>query len=343
MTPNSTIRNIQLISVVVPVHNGAQWLGQTLDSLFAQTYPHFEIVLVDDASTDNLDKVLASFRDARLQVVHLKKNVGVSAARNLGIGMAKGGYIAFCDADDLCQPQRLERQLAFLEQHPETGLCGSAFTCFDTQERETVKNPVSDEEIRSALMQGNCFGLSTIVGRAGLLNAAQFDETLNVAEDYELWTRLAASGVRLANLPESLLLYRGHPQQASRHRSEELDHATRKIRSVYCAELLGDSQLLDRIQSGVINQNDLDKAAQLIEGYAALHPEITAQLFRFMLAWLYQLLPHHSTGEWLHWKSIQTRLGLKLDWNYRLNTALLAFLPDRIGQKYFDTLIKLKR
>jgi glycosyltransferase involved in cell wall biosynthesis len=173
--------NSSLISVVVPIHNGAQWLGQTLDSLFAQTYPHFEIVLVDDASTDNLREVLDSVQDARLHVVHLKKNVGVSAARNQGIEMAKGDFIAFCDADDLCQPQRLEHQLKFLEQHPDIGLCGSAFTCFDTQDRETVMNPASDDEIRKALMLGNCFGLSTIMARAGIFKSIRFDETLHVA------------------------------------------------------------------------------------------------------------------------------------------------------------------
>jgi glycosyltransferase involved in cell wall biosynthesis len=339
MNPNSTIRNIPLISVVVPVHNGAQWLGQTLDSLFAQTYPHFEIVLIDDASTDNLDKVLASFRDARLQVVHLKKNVGVSAARNLGIGMAKGSYIAFCDADDLCQPQRFERQLAFLEQHPETGLCGSAFTCFDTQDRETVKNPVSDEEIRKTLMWGNCFGLSTIMARGGILKVTRFDETLNVAEDYDLWMRLADSGVRLANLTESLIRYRLHPQQASRHKGAKLDQVTRKIRSLYCAGLLGDAQLQKQLRSGTIELEDMEAAAQKI----ALHTAHETRAFRFMLAWMYQQLPRHGVLPWLRWSKIQKRLQLHLDSHYRLNTALLALLPTRLARNYFDTLIKLKR
>ncbi|WP_296443118.1 glycosyltransferase family 2 protein [Rhodoferax sp. UBA5149] len=343
MNSSSTIRNNPLISVVVPIHNGAQWLGQTLDSLFAQSCPNFEIVLIDDASTDSLPEVLASFHDTRLHVVHLKKNVGVSAARNIGIELAKGRFIAFCDADDLCKQERFEKQVAYLEHNAGIGICGSAFTCFDEEVRQTVQHPGSDQEIKTALMRGNCFGLSTVMGRAEIFKHHRFDEVLSVAEDYDLWTRLSHVGVRFANLPESLLLYRWHPQQASRYKSDVLDHVTRKIRSVYCAELLGDSQLLDRIKSAAINQNDLDNAAQIIEGYAALHPETTAQLFRFMLAWLYQRLPYHGIGEWLHWQSIQTRLDLKLDWNYRLNTALLAFLPDRIGQKHFDTLIKLKR
>lgn len=331
--------NTPLVSVVVPIHNGAQWLGQTLNSLFAQTYSHFEVVLVDDASTDNLRKVLASFHDARLRVVHLQKNEGVSAARNHGIEMAKGDFVAFCDADDLCQPQRFQRQVEFLEEHQDIGLCGSAFSCFDTHDRETVINPASDEEIRKALMQGNCFGLSTIMVRAGALKATRFDETLNVAEDYDLWTRLAASGVHLANLPDSLIRYRLHWQQASRHKSAKLDQVARKIRSLYCAGLLGDHQLLARLRSGSVGIEDMDATAQRIAGHAGHEP----RAFRFMLAWMYQQLPKHGVLPWWRWSRIQRRLHLQLDNNYRLNTALLAFLPSSLAKKYFDTLIKLKR
>ena len=123
--------NAALISVVIPIHNGAGWLAETLDSIFSQTYQGFEIILVNDASTDDLLGVLAHYLDARLRVAHLSANVGVSAARNYGIQLAQGELIAFCDADDTCQPDRLEKQLAYLEQNADISLCGSAFTCFD--------------------------------------------------------------------------------------------------------------------------------------------------------------------------------------------------------------------
>ena len=331
--------NDQLLSVILPVHNGTQWLGETLKLILAQTYSNFEIILVDDASTDNLADVLVDYCDKRLHAVHLMKNIGVSAARNVGIEMAQGSYIAFCDADDLCQPQRFELQLAFLEQHPEIGLCGSSFTCFDTQDRETVVHPAADSEIRKVLMQRNCFGLSTIMARARILKANRFDESLSVSEDYELWTRLAASGVRLANLPESLIRYRLHSQQASRHKSTTLDQVTRKIRSVYCAGFLDDPQLLERLRVGSIGLDDLESAAQKIIKQAVYAPRD----FRYMLAWMYQQLPQHGIYQWRRWSSVQKKLQLKLDSNYRLNIALLAILPGHIGRKYFDTLIKIKR
>lgn len=331
--------NKPLISVVVPVHNGAQWLKATLDSIFEQTYHDFEVVLVDDASSDALGEVLASVGDSRLLTTHLKKNVGVSAARNLGIHLAKGEFIAFCDADDVCHPLRFEKQLNFLEQHSNIDLCGSAFTCFDTIDREIVVNPASDQEIKRAMMLGNAFGLSTVMARADIFKTNRFDESLNVSEDYDLWTRLAVSGVRLANLPDSLVRYRWHPHQASRDKGERLDQVARKIRSEYCASMLNTPHVLAKVRSESIELSDLEATVQ----YVALQKNYEPRDFRFMLAWMYQLLPHHGWLPWLKWRKMQKHLQLDLDWNYRLNTFLLACLPSRLGHKYFDTLIKLKR
>lgn len=332
-----------LISIVIPVHNGAKWLAQTLESLYAQSYPHFEIILVDDASSDELEDVLDNCMDVRLRVVHLKANVGVSAARNHGIDLAKGSHIAFCDADDLCLAQRLEMQLSFLMQHPDISLCGSGFTCFDTQDRETIRNPETDDQIRKALMQGNCFGLSTVMARAAALKAHHFNPTLQVAEDYDLWTRLASAGIRLANLPDSLVRYRLHLQQASRSKSERLDFTSRRIRALYCASLLNDESFFQRLNTGPIGLDDLTEAARKIAVFSRCHPQYAVRDFRFMLAWLYQQLPHHGLLPWWYWTRTQKQLGLDLDRNYRINIALLAILPHKLVHKYFDTLIKLKR
>lgn len=335
--------SVPAISVVIPVHNGTRWLGETLRALYAQTDPDFEIILVDDASTDSLRQILQDFRDSRLQVIHLERNVGVSAARNLGIDRARGRYIAFCDADDLCQPVRLERQRAFLDGHPELGFCGSAFTCFDAQDRETVYNVEADVEIRRSLMHGNCFGLSTVMARAAVLKGCRFDPALSVAEDYDLWTRLIASGARAANLPDSLVRYRLHPQQASRHKGDRLDQVSRRVRALYCARLLGDSLWVERLRTGKVMPDDLILAADKVAAHVTQQPTLAARDFRFLLAWLFQQQADHGLMAWWRWVQIQRRLRLRLDRNYRLNTVLLALLPAVIGRRYFETLIKLKR
>lgn len=332
-----------LISVVVPVHNGALWLGETLAALYAQSEPDFEVVLVDDASTDNLSAVLKRHPDHRLRVVRLNSNVGVSAARNHGIGLARGRYIAFCDGDDLCQPERFALQRVFLEQHPDTGLCGSAFTCFDTQDRETITHPLTDAQIRKALMQGNCFGLSTVMARAAVFKDCRFDPSLTAAEDYDLWTRLVASGVRVANLPESLVHYRLHPQQASRHKGITLDLMSRQLRALYCTRLLGDEAWVEKLFRCGVSSVDLALAADKVAGFVNRQPEFVVRDFRFLFAWLYQQQPSHGLLPWWRWTRIQKKLQLALDRNYRLNVALLAFLPASLGRRFFDTLIKLKR
>jgi glycosyltransferase involved in cell wall biosynthesis len=336
-------KQVPALSVVVPVHNGAVWLAETLQSIYAQTWADFELILVDDASTDNLLEVLASHPDRRLQVLHLEKNAGVAGARNASIAKAQGQYIAFCDADDLCDPRRFELQQAYLQANPAVGACGTAFTCFDTQERETVVNPATDTEIRHALLRGNCFGMSTMMGRAELFHRHPFDQSVAPTEDYDMWTRLASSGVQLANLPQSLLRYRIHAQQASQLKAQRLDQLARKIRSLYCARLIGAGALAERMQAESIGMDDMEEAADRIMTFCAGKRELAPSEFRFMLAWMYQKLPAHGLRPWGIWQRLQTRLGMKLNSTYRINTTLLALLPRALTQRHFDTLVKLKR
>ena len=332
------------ISVVVPIHNGAKWVEETLESILNQTFDDFEVLLVDDASTDDLHQVLERIRDERLRVVHLESNVGVANARNEGVAIARGQYIAFCDADDICHPERFERQIGFLARNPNLGLCGTAFTCLSgAQDLETVRHSAADEEIRSTLMTGNCFGMSTVIGRTEIFKSHPFDQAMSPTEDYDLWTRLASAGVQMANLSDSLLRYRFHPSQASQQKSALLDRLSRKIRAIYCARLLASDMLVEHMQSEKVQKRDLDLAADAVDKYCRLHAGQSPSQFRFMLAWLYQKLPSHGLRAWWYWRAVQARLGLKLDRNYRLNTALLAWVPFPLGRPRTDVLLKLKR
>ncbi len=342
--PEAMNKNTPLISVIVPIHNGANLVEETLKSIFNQTLADFEVILVDDASTDSLHQVLARYRDERLRVVHLKSNVGVANARNEGVVTASGQYIAFCDADDICHPLRFERQIAYLQQSPQLGLCGTAFTCFSgKQDLETIHHPVADEEIKVALMTGNCFGMSTVMGKANLFKSHSFDQAMSPSEDYDLWTRLASAGVRMSNLSESLLRYRVHPSQASQQKSSQLDRLSRKIRAIYCARLLANNVLVEKMELEKVQEQDLDLAAEAIGNYCLLHPSESPRQFRFMLAWLYQKLPFHGIRSWWHWKAVQARLSLKLDPSYQLNIALLAWAPFPLNRPQIEVLLKLKR
>ena len=137
-------------------------------------------------------------------------------------------------------------------------------------------------------------------------------------------------------------LYRLHPQQASRHKSGDLDQISRRLRSLYCVHLLRDAHLQEKLRAGAIGLKDMELAVEKIALHATLYPTHEARDFRFMLAWMYQQLPGHGVLTWWRWTRIQKALGLALDRTYRLNTVLLAFLPVSFRRKYFDTLIKLK-
>lgn len=332
------------VSFVVPVHNAARFLGETLDAIYRQTYNDFEVIVVDDASTDAFAEVIAKHEDSRLRVIQLRENVGVSAARNLGIESARGQYIAFCDGDDLCMPERLDLQVRAFESDSELALCGGSFTCFDESERETVSHPQEPEAIARALTHGNCFGLSTVMVRSRWLKQHKFNISLGLAEDYDLWTRLLTAGARARNLPEVLLRYRLHPGQASRSKGEKLDLVAREVRARYCLRLLGFGGQggVDALP-GQTSTDLLEYASRRIEAFVAAHSNFVARDFRYMLAWIFQILPVHSWVAWWHWNSIQRRLDLKLDSTYRFNILVLTALPASCGRRHLAHLSKLKR
>lgn len=334
---------VPTLSVVVPVHNGAAFITETLFSIFGQSFSDFEVILVDDASQDDLPDVLTQFRDTRLRVERLDVNVGVAAARNRGVCLARGSYVAFCDADDVCLPDRFSTQLEYLRGHADIGVCGSAFICFDCRDRDTVQHPGSPQEIRKALMAGNCFGMSTIMGRTSVFKEHKFNQLLSLSEDYDLWTRITLSGVEMSNIPQSLVRYRLHSQQASRLKGELLDQQARKIRAMYCATLLGDRELIAHVCKESINLTDIVRAAEIIAMDYQRDSCISVRDFRFFLAWLYQKNNRHGWREWIRWCQIQHDLDLCLDKNYRFNIFILALLPRVITRRYFQTFIKLKR
>ena len=114
-----------VITVLLPTYNAAAWLGAAIDSLLHQSYRDFELLVIDDGSTDRTPSLLNTYKDDRIRVLRHEHNSGLIASLNHGIDVAKGKFIARMDADDICMPQRFERQLLFLKTHPEVSICGT--------------------------------------------------------------------------------------------------------------------------------------------------------------------------------------------------------------------------
>jgi glycosyltransferase involved in cell wall biosynthesis len=207
-----------LVSVVMPVRNGAAHLAEAVDSILAQSLAALELIVVDDGSTDRTPAILqeAAARDPRLRV-ESRPAGGIVAALNEGLALARSPLIARMDADDVAEPNRLVRQVEALEANPSVALLGSAYRVIDRDGRplRTVDLPTSAEEVRAALPRSNCIAHPTVLmRREAVLAAGGYRAAFPYCEDYDLWLRLSERA-DLINLPDRLLRYREHAGQST--------------------------------------------------------------------------------------------------------------------------------
>ncbi|MEN6388950.1 MAG: glycosyltransferase family A protein [Syntrophomonas sp.] len=213
--------NTPLVTVLMAVHNGEPYLKAAVKSILNQTYSNFEFIIIDDASSDNSRLQIASNYDPRIRLFCNEHNQRLAGSLNRGLKLARGKYIARMDADDISLSDRLARQVAFMEEHPNIGVCGSWLECFG--DKKQVWDYATDPEfILCNLLFQNQLGHATVMMRRewmlskGLFYNPHFRES----EDYELWTR-CSEHFPLANLPHVLYMYRWHGQQASQARTGE--------------------------------------------------------------------------------------------------------------------------
>jgi glycosyltransferase involved in cell wall biosynthesis len=201
------------VSVVMSAYNEERYLGSAMESLLDQTFDDFEVIVVDDGSKDRTPEILASYDDPRVRVVR-QENRGLIASLNRGVDLAQGRYIARMDGDDIAYPERLARQVAFLDAHPDVGLLGTAFDEIDGDGRVIGcrRYPTEDADLRRILIRYNPFFHSSVMMRRELLQrVGGYIEApdLVLVEDYDLWFRLARV-TRLAGLPDVLVARRYH-------------------------------------------------------------------------------------------------------------------------------------
>jgi glycosyltransferase involved in cell wall biosynthesis len=199
------------ITVLMPVYNGERHVRAAIDSILAQTYRDFEFVIVDDGSTDATHEVVSSYRDSRIRLVSMAGNSGLSTALNEGLRIAGHALVARQDADDIAEPNRLERQLAVMISRPELGLLGSQAVAIseDGAPTGTVRRSVTPAAIRWFSAFDNPFIHTSVVFRADMVRAlGGFNPAYDpFSQDYDLWCRLMESHA-CANLPERLVRYR---------------------------------------------------------------------------------------------------------------------------------------
>jgi GT2 family glycosyltransferase len=214
------------VSVILPVYNGEAYLLEAVESILAQTYTEFELIVIDDGSRDGTAALLDTVRDPRVRVIH-QDNMGLALTLNKAIGLARGEFIARQDADDISRPERLARQVAYLDAHPACGLLGTWSVIHEDRvpTSRQHRHPCSNGELQLRLLFDSFFVHSSVMIRRTALDRAGLyptDPERNPPEDFDLWLRIAREH-ELANLPEPLLVYREIPGSISRTRAELLE------------------------------------------------------------------------------------------------------------------------
>lgn len=221
------------ISVLLPVYNCELYIREAVDSILNQTYTDFELLIIDDASSDRTVSLIESYNDSRIELIEKTLNTGYTNSLNLGLQLAKGKYIARMDGDDICLPERFAKQISFLEANSDVIVCGSWFSLIGSD--RIVKVPESHEDIKVALLKGNCFAHPSVMIRKQSLEmfSIVYDVSKEPAEDYDLWARLVTKG-KLYNLQEVLLDYRTHSNQVTKkHSDKQKDSVMRTKRNLF--------------------------------------------------------------------------------------------------------------
>jgi len=294
------------VSIIMSVYNGEQYLSIAIDSILNQTFTDFEFVIINDCSTDQSKAIIQSYADERIVYLENEKNLGLAAALNKGIAIAKGKYIARMDDDDVAFAERLERQVAFLEENRQIGLLGSYAEIVGNQTGLRKHSEYSDQlKVRTFFSCQFCH--PTVMIRKEVLdqNNLRYNETFSTAQDYELWSRmLECTG--FATLPLILLKYRTHDKQVSvakrQLQIESTSHIYKQLLSKLGLELTNDMELLHRKVAGfqfLQTKQDVPKIGdyfqQLIEANNKF--DVFPKLFfaRFLSEYYYNIVNNTET------------------------------------------------
>jgi len=207
------------VSVLLPVYNCPRYVGAAIESILAQSFGDFEFLIIDDGSTDETPHVLDQYSDERIRRIR-HDNRGLAGTLNVGISLARGIYVARQDQDDISLPDRLAKQTAYMDAHPECGLLGTWAQILEEDRlcERYHKHPADPCALRYEMLFNNPFVHSSVMLRKSVLDAVggySTDPKRQPPEDYELWSRIVRHS-QVANLPELLVRYREIPGSMSR-------------------------------------------------------------------------------------------------------------------------------
>ncbi len=212
------------LSIIMPVYNAGLYLREAVESLLAQTFADFELIIVEDGSTDNSREIIGGFSDSRIQVFYNDGNKGIVYSRNRGTTATRGRYIAPFDADDIARNDKFEKQLQFLERNPDYGMIGSWAHLINEEGKllkEKWKVNAPSKRIPAIMLFRNYFVQSSVVIRRKAIPEGGYAKGYDGVEDYKMWVEVAEKW-KVWNYPEYLVKYRIHKQGISLREAERL-------------------------------------------------------------------------------------------------------------------------
>ena len=205
------------LSIIMPVFNREKYIEETVLSLLAQSFDDFELIIIDDGSTDNSLRIINSFHDPRIKIIENHQNKGIVYSRNAGLKIAKGNFIAPFDSDDIALPDKFEKQIKFLNENPDFGMVVSWVKLIDSKGnplRKKWKLDADPESIPANLLFRNYFAQPAVVIRKQAVPKGGYKTGYDVGEDYRMWVDIAKK-YKTYNLPEYLVYCRQHNDNVS--------------------------------------------------------------------------------------------------------------------------------
>jgi len=200
-----TTTSVPIISVVMPVFNADGFVAKAIESVLNQTFDDFELIIIDNNSTDNSVNIIRSFHDPRIIIICNEKNFGIGASLNIGIKRARGKYIARMDADDVSYPNRLMNQIRFLQKNRDVSVLGSCASLFDEKGRIWGRiSPIAKPKLKDWLWGSQVIHASVLMKTKDVKSVGGYDCKANRFEDYDLWLRMIKNGYVINTLQEEL-------------------------------------------------------------------------------------------------------------------------------------------
>ena len=209
--------NLPLISVLMPAYNAEKYIGEAIESVLNQTFVDFELLIINDGSTDKTEEIILSFNDKRIRYIKNETNLKLIATLNKGIDLARGKYIVRIDADDMCLPNRFRKQIDFLEKHSDYALCGSWAYLINSKGKKTGRMKFIDNHnlMQISLLFSSPLIHPSVMARTEIFKQFKYSHTALHIEDLDLWVRIVNSGLKIANIPDFLIKYRWHDSNIS--------------------------------------------------------------------------------------------------------------------------------